>query len=148
MRGNLLLPHGLLFPISSKRSFMCTIPQRGLCNNSCGTLAGTRLSRYKLIKSFQLAARYLFYAPSLKQGSVTPALENWLVRDFPVISSLKKEGHFLFNDTLNTFYLRLYHVRHNPLSPHGLLFPISSKISFRCTIPKTGTLAGTRLSRL
>ena len=43
------------------------------------------------------------------------------------------------NDALNTFYLRLYGVRHmvddhserergNPLSPHGLLFPISSKV--------------------
>ena len=26
-RGNLLLPHGLLFPISSKGSFICIIPQ-------------------------------------------------------------------------------------------------------------------------
>ena len=27
-RGNRLLPHGLLFPISSKGSFICTIPDR------------------------------------------------------------------------------------------------------------------------
>ena len=44
----------------------------------------------------------------------------------------------LFNDALNTFYLELYGVRHmvkdhsdsergNPLPPHVLLFPISSK---------------------
>ena len=49
-----------------------------------------------------------------------------------------KEEKVLFNDTLNTFYLRLYGVTHmvkdhsdsergNPLPPHGLLFPISSK---------------------
>ena len=49
----------------------------------------------------------------------------------------RKEGNVLFNDALNTFYLRLYGVRHmvkdhsdsergNPLPPHGLLFPISS----------------------
>ena len=25
---------------------------------------------------------------------------------------IRKEGHFLFNDALNTFYLRLYGVRH------------------------------------
>ena len=63
-------------------------------------------------------------------------------------SRLKKkvEGHFLFNDALNTFYLRLYGVRHmvkdnsdseigNPLPPHALLFPISSKGSFIC-IPR------------
>ena len=29
-RGNLLTPHGLLFPINSKGSFICTIPQTGL----------------------------------------------------------------------------------------------------------------------
>ena len=57
-----------------------------------------------------------------------------------------KEGNVLFNDTLNTFYLRLYGVRHmvkdhsdsergNPLLPHGLLFPIRSKGSFICIIP-------------
>ena len=60
-----------------------------------------------------------------------------------------KEGSVLFNDALNTFYLRLYGVRHmvkdhsdmergNPLPPHGLLFPISSKGSFICIIPQTG----------
>ncbi len=58
-------------------------------------------------------------------------------------------GNVLFNDALNTFYLRLYGVRHmvkdhsdrergNPLPPHGLLFPINSKGSFICTIPQTG----------
>ena len=50
---------------------------------------------------------------------------------------------FLFNDTLNTFsygYMALDMVkdhsdskRGNPLSPHGLLFLISSKGSFICT---------------
>ena len=58
----------------------------------------------------------------------------------------RKEGNVLFNDALNTFYLRLYGVRHmvkdhsdsekgNPLPPHRLLFPINSKGSFICTIP-------------
>ena len=57
------------------------------------------------------------------------------------IHTMRKEGNVLFNDTLNTFYLRLYGVRHsdsekgNPLLPHRLLFPISSKGSFICTIP-------------
>ena len=48
----------------------------------------------------------------------------------------RKEGNVLFNDALNTFYLRLYGVRHmvknhsdrergNPLPPHRLLFSIS-----------------------
>ena len=58
------------------------------------------------------------------------------------------EGNVLFNDALNTFYLRLYGVRHmvkdhsdsgrgNPLHPHRLLFPINSKGSFICIIPHT-----------
>ena len=62
-------------------------------------------------------------------------------------SKLRKEGNILFNDALNTFYLRLYGVRHmvkdhsdsergNPLPPHRLLFPISSKGYFICTIPQ------------
>ena len=52
----------------------------------------------------------------------------------------------MLNDTLNTFHLRLYCVRHmvkdhsdsergNLLLPHGLLFPSSSKGSFICIIP-------------
>ena len=61
----------------------------------------------------------------------------------------ERERNVLFNGALNTFYLRLYGVRHmvkdhsdsekgNPLLPHRLLFPISSKGSFICTIPQTG----------
>ena len=61
----------------------------------------------------------------------------------------ERERNVLFNDALNTFYLRLYGVRHmvkdhsdsekgNPLSPHRLLLLINSKGSFICTIPQTG----------
>ena len=63
--------------------------------------------------------------------------------------SVFRERNVLFNDALNTFYLRLYGVRHmvkdhsdsekgNPLSPHRLLLSINSKGSFICTIPQTG----------
>ena len=60
--------------------------------------------------------------------------------DLPV---RRKEGHVLFNDALNTFYLRLYGDRHMVKdhsdnlrgNPHGLLFHISSKGSFICIIP-------------
>ena len=58
----------------------------------------------------------------------------------------KKGRSVIFNDALNTFYIRLYGVGHmvkdhsdsergNSLPPHGLLFPISSKGSFICIIP-------------
>ena len=56
---------------------------------------------------------------------------------------------YLFNNALNTFYLWLYGVGHmvknhsdseigNLLPLNGLLFLISSKGSFICTIPQTG----------
>ena len=79
---------------------------------------------------------------------VTSVMEQWLE---PLGFSLirRKEGNVLFNDALNTFYLRLYGVRYmvknqsdmergNPLPPHRLLFSISSKCSFICIIPQTG----------
>ena len=77
-------------------------------------------------------------------------LTAWKILENPIIGRksicLRKEGNVLFNDALNTFYLRLYGVRHmvkdhsdrekgNLLPPHGLLFPINSKGSFICTIP-------------
>ena len=66
-----------------------------------------------------------------------------------VIVTGTKEGNVLFNDALNTFYLRLYGVGHmvkdhsdsekgNPLPPHRLLFTINRKGYFICTIPQTG----------
>ena len=68
--------------------------------------------------------------------------------DINALNERRKEM-VLFNDALNTFYLRLYGVRHmvkdhsdrargNPVPPHGLLFPINSKGSFICIIPQTG----------
>ena len=74
---------------------------------------------------------------------------NNLVRTKNTRMERKKERNVLFNDALNTFYLRLYGVRHmvkdhsdseegNPLPPHRLLLSINSKGSFICTIPQTG----------
>ena len=68
---------------------------------------------------------------------------------FEAISAIEQEGNALFNDALNIFYLRLYGVGHmvkdhsdsergNPLPPHGLLCPVSSKGSVICIIPQTG----------
>ena len=70
-----------------------------------------------------------------------------------------KEGKVLFNEALNTFYLGLYGLRHmvnnhsdkerrNPLPPHRLLFPISSKDNTYHGLCYTsrGALAGTRNS--
>ena len=75
--------------------------------------------------------------------SPTVFQNNWMV-----LHKKGKEGNIVFNNTLNTFFLWLYGVTHmvkdhsdsergNPL-PHRLLFLISSKGSFICTIPQTG----------
>ena len=61
----------------------------------------------------------------------------------------ERERNVLFNDALNTFYLRIFGVRHmvkdhsdsekgNPLPPHRLLLSINSKGSFICIIPQKG----------
>ena len=83
--------------------------------------------------------------PTCDHDNVT--LTTRKLRPSPIVAIFgRKEGNVLFNDALNTFYLRLYGVGHmindhsdsereNPLLPHGLLFPISSKGSFICTIP-------------
>ena len=66
-----------------------------------------------------------------------------------LIARKERERNVLFNDALNTFYLRLYGIRHivtdhsdsekgNPLPPHRLLLSINSKGSFICIIPQTG----------
>ena len=58
----------------------------------------------------------------------------------------ERKGNALFNDALNTFYIRLLGVRHmvkdhsdsekgNQLPPHRLLFTINSKGYFICNIP-------------
>ena len=71
------------------------------------------------------------------------------IKNVLVFIKERKEGNVLFDDALNTFYLQLYGIRHmvkdhsdskrgNPLPPHRLLFPISSKGSFICIIPQTG----------
>ena len=72
-----------------------------------------------------------------------------MIQYYFTLNEGRKEGNVLFNDALNTFYLRIYGVRHmvndhsdsekgNPLPPHRLLFPINSKGSFICTIQQTG----------
>ena len=53
-----------------------------------------------------------------------------MVKDHSDSARGRKEGNVLFNDALNTFYLRLYgngRERGNLLSPHGLLFLVNSR---------------------
>ena len=86
-----------------------------------------------------------------------------------MIEMIERERNVLFNDALNTFYLRLYGVRHmvkdhsdsekaNLLPPHRLLLSINSKDSFishrqdntyhGLCYTSHGALAGTRNSSI
>ena len=76
-------------------------------------------------------------------------LANPLVFPQHLVQKGKRERNVLFNDALNTFYLRLFGIRHmvkdhsdsrkgNLLPPHRLLLLINSNGSFICTIPQTG----------
>ena len=93
--------------------------------------------------------------------SPTPEMEaqekRWSLS--PTQRFYRKEGNVLFNDALNTIYLRLYGVGHmvkdhsdrkrgNPLPPlNGLLFPISSKGTYHgLCYTSSGPLAGLRNS--
>ena len=64
----------------------------------------------------------------------TPFVEHWLEQE---IAQSRKEGNVLFNDVLNTFYLRLFGVRHI-VKDYRLHFLVSSKGSFIWTIQLTG----------
>ena len=101
-------------------------------------------------QSSRLVVRVLTKRSSgLGVQSYREAMENEPQVYHPVHMVVIRKGNVLFNDALNTFSSRLYGVRHmvkdhsdsekgNPLLPHRLLFPISSKGSFICTIPQTG----------
>ena len=68
---------------------------QGLCYTSRRTLAGTR--RERQLKCFRVNGLFLKYG-----------VNNCCIT---FIYSNRKEGNVLFNDALNTFYLRLYGVR-------------------------------------
>ena len=102
---------------------VCTLIQQGIFwqNKKLAMLFVLLLAILKFSKKF-----------NIQTGLNTTYM--FMILPLPVIIN---KGHFLFNDTLNTFYLRLYGVRHmvkdhidserrNLLPPHGLLFLINS----------------------
>ena len=119
-RGNPLPPHGLLFPISSKGSFIYTVPQTGLCYTSRGALAGTRNSSMGPPCRIDPTTHRTLSEPSY-HGATSRSSWNCIPRRSPFRlgnarkshGTGRKEGNVLFNDALNTFYLRLYGVTHN-----------------------------------
>ena len=82
--------------------------------------------------------------PGFGHQSAVLELKGTSVQCIPQDLKAGKEGDILINNALDTFYLRLYGVG-NMVKDHSdderrnlLLFPISSKCSFKCNIPQTG----------
>ena len=84
-----------------------------------------------------------------KRAASEPVTDKPVTVTQKVMCVAARERNVIFNNALNTFYLRLYGVRHmvkdhsdsekgNPLQPHRLFLSINSKGSFICTIPQTG----------
>ena len=103
------------------------------------------------IKAFNKSLEELFYNHGVDLEFY--AHEHSYERMWPIYNNKvwkgERERNVLFNDALNTFYLRLYGVRHmvkdhsdsekgTPLPPHRLFLSINSKGSFICAIPQTG----------
>ena len=142
----------------------------GLCYTSCGTLAGTRNS------SMGPPHEGSIRRPTAPLGVnilVMPIILYLYAARFTLWPKEKikreRERNVLFNYALNTFYLRLYGIRHMVKDhsdsekgnlPHRLLLSINSKGSFICTIHRQdntyhslcytshGALAGTRNSSI
>ena len=93
-------------------------------------------------------SNYQNHSDNESRNPLPPTLHLYLIQP-GYLERRKEGGSVLFNDALNTFYLRSYGVKHmvkdhsdseigNPLPPHRLFFPISNKGTFICTIPQTG----------
>ena len=146
-KGNPLPPDWLLFPISSKSYFICTdriIHTTDFVTPVVGHWLEPEIARW-IHPMNDRSDDPSHHVRTLLPRSYISLLILYVSRYWKE----RKEGNVLFNDALNTFYLRLYGVRHmakyhtdsergNPLTPHGLLFPICSKGSFICIIPQTG----------
>ena len=103
----------------------------------------------KMIYVYSVANQVIKSHNSLDTNTPQHVKHVEIIKKYNTPWSGRKEGNVLFNDALNTFYLRLYGVGHmvkdhsdsergNPLPSHGLLFQINSKGSFICTMPQTG----------
>ena len=81
--------------------------------------------------------------------------------EYDTVFSGRKEGNVLFNDALNTFYLRLYGIRYMVKDHlHGLLFRLAARVLLKASFHRQdstshslcytsrGELAGTRNSSI
>ena len=116
-RGNPLPSHRLLFPISSKGSFyapshMQASTHHGLCYTSRATLAGTIF--YWLDECNSKSVNKIF-SHRKNTTKITKCRPKKQQKNHPTKHTTKPQtnkNNVLFNDTFNTFYLRLYGVGH------------------------------------
>ena len=95
-RGNLLPPHGLLFPINSKGSFICTIPQTAHTTAFVIPVMEHRLER-EIVQWVHL----------MKDRSDDPSHHERTPLPRSYISLLDgwMEGKVIFNDALSMLYI-------------------------------------------
>ena len=96
--GILLLPHGLLIPISSQGYFICTIPQTGWVHHE-GSIR-------RSIAPWTNALTTELHLTPVPAWSMVRL--RWSIADFDFslfsVFPGRKEVNVLFNDALNTFY--------------------------------------------
>ena len=144
-KGNPLTPHGLLFPFSSKDSFICIILQTGYhiprpllqeWRKQMFYLT-THSTHYLLL----YGVRHMVEDHS-DSNRGNPLLPHGLL--FTMMVEVHSDSHrgnpLLPHGLLFTMMVEehLDSDRGNPLPLHGLLFPVSSKGSFICIILQTG----------
>ena len=133
--------------------FVCSIGTSRQC--ACLVAVGTtrhislsHVSREDFVYELEVFQSYIVLERFRFSRNIPSLLHQTSIRHSELVER-ERERNVLFNDTLNTFYLRLYGVRHmvkdhsdiekgNPLPLHRLLLSINSKVSFICTIPQTG----------
>ena len=105
-RGNPLLPHGLLFPISSKGSFICIIPDRIIHTTAFVTPVVEHWLEREIAQWIH-HDRSIWWPIAPWANALTTELHLT-----PHNTNRKRKRNVLFNDALSTFYLRLYDIRH------------------------------------
>ena len=144
----------LLYYITVGDPILDLVPQYSvwvMSSSYCGAGRSSEVEHSLMVR--WVVGSILHEMDPLSYFSFQPVLHDWCNKGcgmcYPVCGMVHIKEPLLLIAALNTFYLRLYGVRHmvkdhsdsdkgNPLPPHRLLFPINSKGSFICTIPQTG----------
>ena len=104
--GNIPVSSDMNEPKILQLEAVCNTDQQTHNDGLCGEICNT---------GHQVQSRKVFLQTALSRLWMWVEWRSWagthIVLDMTMKKTVKKEGNVLFNDTLNTFYLRLYGVR-------------------------------------